>query len=218
MLHLITISFYIKRAFDNLPNEWNTHIYTYYDLLYDNIKEYSMSREPKELKKFWNWSEIMFIVYIISKESEKNIILFNKFLWHIKKNTNKIKEWDYKDIDEFIYKWNTIGRKNTNNKDVYEEKNKIFNDIIKLINKKSSKIRDEISLKKFRDTPKKKCPICMKHDIEKTNYHAGHIISRHNGGLYHINNMIPICQPCNLSMGSHDLDIYCQEKGIESPC
>ncbi len=40
MLHLITISFYIKRAFDNLPNEWNTYICTYYDLLYDNIKEY----------------------------------------------------------------------------------------------------------------------------------------------------------------------------------
>lgn len=183
--------------------------------LHGEIYDYHISRTAKKYIKLWNWSDIMFMVYILSNKNFKDVVKFNKFLWHLKNNSIKINEWDCNELNVFNELWKKIGRKNTNNEDVYVNRSALFDKIILWINKKiPSSLREEIALKKFRDSDKKNCPVCNTHTIEKSNYQAGHIISRKNGGLIYFNNIIPICQTCNTSMGSKDLDIYCEEKGI----
>ena len=57
-----------------------------------------------------------------------------------------------------------------------------------------------------------KCFCCWQADItmlsnHKT-FHAGHIISDHNGGETSINNMLPICRDCNMNMSAENWDDY----------
>ena len=186
--------------------------------LHNELIKYHDTRVAKQFSKLWNWSEIMFMVYILTNRQEKDVVKFNKFLWHLKYNSIKINEWVSDDIDDFKDQWKKLGRKNTNFLEIYEERGVLFDKILNLINKQiPSSLRNELALKKFRDADKKNCPVCNKHTIEKSNYQAGHIISRKNGGCVNINNIIPICQTCNTSMGSKDLDIYCQENNFSVP-
>ena len=74
---------------------------------------------------------------------------------------------------------------------------------------------DEVPTKKFR--PKvwakcvdNKCDICDK-EITVQNFHAGHIIARARGGQTVVENLIPICADCNLSMGTRDAYEYKQD-------
>ena len=57
-----------------------------------------------------------------------------------------------------------------------------------------------------------KCFCCWKACITQlSNYktfHAGHIISDHNGGETSVDNMLPICRDCNMNMGSENWDDY----------
>ncbi len=60
-----------------------------------------------------------------------------------------------------------------------------------------------------------KCPCCNKITIkrdESTNWHASHIISRANGGPDEVNNVIPTCSKCNLTMGRTNMDVYMKER------
>jgi hypothetical protein len=50
-----------------------------------------------------------------------------------------------------------------------------------------------------------KCFCCKITKIEQLNFHAGHIISEANGGILHIDNILPICKNCNLSMNTQNL-------------
>ena len=43
----------------------------------------------------------MFMMYILSKKNFKDVVKFNKFLWHLKNNTNKINDWDCNELYEF---------------------------------------------------------------------------------------------------------------------
>lgn len=52
------------------------------------------------------------------------------------------------------------------------------------------------------------CPCCEMETIDITHFHAGHIISEKNGGLTVVDNLIPICGQCNLSMGTSDFVTY----------
>jgi len=57
-----------------------------------------------------------------------------------------------------------------------------------------------------------KCYCCWKNSITPFTYchtfHAGHIISRYNGGSDSINNLLPICRDCNMQMGTENWDSY----------
>ena len=57
-----------------------------------------------------------------------------------------------------------------------------------------------------------KCFCCNKNEITPFTYcntfHAGHIISHHNGGKTSIENLLPICRDCNMNMGSENWDEY----------
>lgn len=39
-------------------------------------------------------------------------------------------------------------------------------------------------------------------------FHAGHIISNHNGGPTSLENLLPICRDCNMNMSSENWDEY----------
>lgn len=57
-----------------------------------------------------------------------------------------------------------------------------------------------------------KCFCCWQTEITQlSNYktfHAGHIISDHNGGETSVENMLPICRDCNMNMSSENWDDY----------
>jgi hypothetical protein len=50
-----------------------------------------------------------------------------------------------------------------------------------------------------------KCWCCKSKDIEQMEFQCGHVDSVKNGGSNDINNLRPICAPCNLSMGSTNM-------------
>lgn len=52
------------------------------------------------------------------------------------------------------------------------------------------------------------CICCNNNEIKSTNFHAGHMVSYANGGLAIVNNILPICSVCNLSMGARNMDEY----------
>ena len=53
-----------------------------------------------------------------------------------------------------------------------------------------------------------KCLVCNDREISKSSFHAGHIKSVKNGGDTTIDNLLPICSHCNLSMGKQNLYEY----------
>ena len=58
------------------------------------------------------------------------------------------------------------------------------------------------------------CPCCNNTEINKGEFHCGHIISRYNGGYIHKDNLIPICQTCNNSMGRKNMDVFMRINGL----
>ena len=55
---------------------------------------------------------------------------------------------------------------------------------------------------------KSKCYCCKLTDITQLSFHCGHIISEKNGGKVDINNLRPICQNCNSSMGTTNMNDF----------
>jgi len=49
------------------------------------------------------------------------------------------------------------------------------------------------------------CLCCKLTEIDKMSFHCGHVISERNGGEISVNNLRPICQSCNLSMGTQNM-------------
>lgn len=52
---------------------------------------------------------------------------------------------------------------------------------------------------------KAKCYCCKSTDITQTSFHCGHIVAESKGGPTQVNNLKPICQNCNSSMGTRDM-------------
>lgn len=52
---------------------------------------------------------------------------------------------------------------------------------------------------------KTKCPCCKMSEITQLTFIAGHIHAESRGGEYSVENLIPICQSCNLSMGTKNM-------------
>lgn len=49
---------------------------------------------------------------------------------------------------------------------------------------------------------KHKCLCCKTRDITQASFHCGHVIAEANGGETTVDNMRPICELCNKSMGT----------------
>jgi len=59
-----------------------------------------------------------------------------------------------------------------------------------------------------------KCMCCKLSDITQLTFDCGHIISESTGGELSIDNLIPICHSCNLSMGSQNLNEFMEINGL----
>ena len=49
---------------------------------------------------------------------------------------------------------------------------------------------------------------CCNEMITVWNFQAGHIVSEADGGEIKVDNLIPLCQQCNLSMGTKNFDEF----------
>lgn len=56
--------------------------------------------------------------------------------------------------------------------------------------------------------PKTKCLCCNNVDVTQHNFHCGHVIAECNGGTYQMDNLLPICNVCNSSMGSINMNEF----------
>jgi len=63
---------------------------------------------------------------------------------------------------------------------------------------------------------KSKCYCCKLTDIIQMSFHCGHVISVKNGGPTEIDNLRPICQNCNSSMGTKNMDEFIETYKIHS--
>ncbi len=52
------------------------------------------------------------------------------------------------------------------------------------------------------------CPVCKITTIYQMSFHCGHINPKSKGGLNHKDNLRPLCQSCNSSMGNTHFDEY----------
>jgi 5-methylcytosine-specific restriction endonuclease McrA len=64
------------------------------------------------------------------------------------------------------------------------------------------------------DVGKAKCLCCNMSDITQMSFHCGHVLSENNGGPTALDNLLPICQSCNSSMGTRDLMEYKRTNGL----
>jgi len=58
------------------------------------------------------------------------------------------------------------------------------------------------------ETGSVKCPICQVHTISQLDFECGHIISHVKGGQTILENLRPICNQCNKSMNSTNMDDF----------
>ena len=117
---------------------------------------------------------------------------------------------------------NIANKKNTLLSRINKEKHNT-DKIINNITEKYTEISQNISINKRKKIPKKlrydlwtkyfdsnmkgKCYVCNT-DIEFIDFHCGHIKSVCDGGDNNINNLKPICPPCNYAMGIKNLEEY----------
>ena len=55
------------------------------------------------------------------------------------------------------------------------------------------------------------CVSCRTKTISIRNFHCGHVLAEANGGDSTIQNLRPICAPCNLSMGKRSMNEFTKE-------
>ena len=56
-----------------------------------------------------------------------------------------------------------------------------------------------------------KCTCCKEEKITMNNWHCGHVLAEAKGGDTTINNLRPICAPCNSSMGTKSMNEFTEE-------
>ena len=139
---------------------------------------------------------------------------FNKVL---RKCTLKSFSDIYDFIDKIIldYEWN-------NGKDLMNEIKMALDNIKKLPEIKQKEIKPKTKKKSISSTIKKlvwntnigedigkaKCLCCKSTDITQLSFNCGHIIAEANGGDTIVSNLRPICQNCNSSMGTKNMNDF----------
>ena len=105
---------------------------------------------------------------------------------------------------------------NTESKETID-KNNTNNSNIKKTNTKPIKPKKKISatLKRLvwntnigEEIGKTKCLCCKSTDITQMSFHCGHVIAEANGGELIVSNLKPICQNCNSSMGTKNMNDF----------
>lgn len=60
------------------------------------------------------------------------------------------------------------------------------------------------------------CMCCKSTEISQMNFQCGHIISEYNKGTCTIDNLVPICNLCNTSMGRTNMDTFITKHGLDT--
>lgn len=69
------------------------------------------------------------------------------------------------------------------------------------------------------DVAQAKCPCCQKTPITMREFVAGHVLSEKNGGAVTCENLVPICNKCNSSMGArHIIEFTLAHYGRQPIC
>jgi hypothetical protein len=119
-------------------------------------------------------------------------------------NVTLMSREELEDILNIYVKNNSIGK----------VENKVINKVVtnEVKTKKTKKKSIPLALKKLvwnkyigEDIGKSKCLCCGLTDILQISFHCGHIVAEIDGGKLSIDNLMPICQNCNSSMGSTNL-------------
>lgn len=55
------------------------------------------------------------------------------------------------------------------------------------------------------------CFCCKKREISQAQFHCGHVIAVAKGGSTCIDNLRPVCELCNKSMGTENMDDFCRK-------
>ena len=64
------------------------------------------------------------------------------------------------------------------------------------------------------DVAKTKCLCCKAQEIHITSYHCGHVVAERMGGKLTVENLRPICQMCNSSMGTKNMMDFMRDHGL----
>jgi hypothetical protein len=105
--------------------------------------------------------------------------------------------------DDYRYKWvSKIIENESGEKPIKKQKGKSKRKI-------PQKIKNE-SWDKYigRHIGEAKCVCCKLTTIDSKHFIAGHVISEKNGGQINIDNIRPICNGCNSSMGTENMDVF----------
>lgn len=144
--------------------------------------------------------------YYFNSNSHNNILFIITNNINYKEINYKEEKNDNKEKKEII--------DNKENKEKKEEK-KINNKNKE--KKKKEKIPKAVRMKLWRNyngnSMDGRCE-CCKVGIDVSNFDCGHIISEHNGGEVHLENLKPICRMCNSSMGRENMDEFMRKYGF----
>ncbi len=113
---------------------------------------------------------------------------------HIKEHEECLKKY-YPD-SELLNK--ETNKKNKTNSPIKKKKKTISSTMKKLV--WNTNIGEEIG--------KTKCLCCKSTDITQLSFNCGHIIAEANGGDTVVSNLKPICQNCNSSMGTKNMNEF----------
>jgi hypothetical protein len=201
-------------------DEFNSNLYDYTRLYLErNYRDY-FSQKKNTNKVLYSISEFMMILAernffnnytkiedIINEIENKN----NKFYKLISYRDYYIEDKNsfYVDEHECINQQKIIGLKNNNFIDyLLDNTNKTIPDH-KFKYKKQKiqpRLRIEVWKKEFGENEEGICPLCntTRIHIGKNGFHCSHIKSEKNGGATDITNLRPLCDKCNLKMGTRN--------------
>lgn len=81
---------------------------------------------------------------------------------------------------------------------------------IKIKKKSIPKVLKDLCWSKYvgDNVGKTNCMCCETNEIKMNDFHCGHIIAESNGGTTTVDNLLPICKACNLSMRTENLNEF----------
>ena len=203
----------MKLLFDIIYNKTDKQFENFYNSYMSGIKlkQYYFTRLFNPFKEC-NFNTFDNVDDFINKCCSTNIQDINFYL-----ELNEI----LKNIDNIVNTYHIINK----------EINKISNEIKKEAPKNTEPVREapkketvEIKKKKKpisatikrlvwnsnigEEIGKSKCMCCQVTDITQLSFNCGHIIAEANGGEVIVSNLKPICQNCNSSMGTKNMDDF----------
>jgi len=153
-----------------------------------------------ELNKFLN--DILIINLKLESEKQEKLELIKK-----EKEIKIIKEKIKKEVVKEVK--NTSTKSDLKNKETIVNVNDNDND------KKKKKKPISATIKRLvwntnigEDVGKSKCMCCNSTDITQMSFNCGHIVAEANGGDTIVSNLKPICQNCNSSMGTKNMEDF----------